>query len=320
MPADNCNSSLVDDKLSKYESRAADSGIRRYSRTELFSLRRHSGRPDLNRLASLGLLFYRRHRGGKHARERMTKHRICIATSSIPPSNHNPNNNKSLGVNSSDSLISVISSASRNVPDYKTRARNRAYFRAVVNIDTFVQRHEPINDVNNNAHVVMFINPTSLAKDNALAQFTTDLLSFNSDIGMVAETWFKKSRHLEATLDINGYTLYVPILKHRLLRHFTSHLAGKQEKQFKFFWFCCKSISSDLKFFYCTVYHPPNPVYKCDNLINAILTDIEDICTKYLGSVISIVGDFNKLDTTKLETEAGLVQFVTKTNARKEYP
>ena len=83
----------------------------------------------------------------------------------------------------------------------------------------------------------MFINPTSLAKDNALAQFTTDLLSFNSDICMVAETWFKKSRHFEATLDINGYTLfrtekgeeeevYVPILKHRFLPHSTIHLAG----------------------------------------------------------------------------------------------
>ena len=64
-------------------------------------------------------------------------------------------------------------------------------------------------------------------------------------------------------------------------------------------------------FFYCTVYHPPKPVYKSDNLINALLADIEDICTKYPGSVISIVGDFNKLDITKLETEAGLVQLVS---------
>ena len=83
------------------------------------------------------------------------------------------------------------------------------------------------------------------------------------------------------------------------------------EKNFEFFWFCCKVISSDSKFFNCTVYHPPKPVYKSDNLINALLTDIEDICTKYPGSVISIVGDFNKLDTTKLETEAGLVQLVS---------
>ena len=88
----------------------------------------------------------------------------------------------------------------------------------------------------------MFINPTSLAKDNALAQFTTDSLSFNSDIGMVAETWFKKSRHWEATLDISMVThssektekgeeeeVYVPILKHRLLRHSTTHLAGNKK-------------------------------------------------------------------------------------------
>ena len=83
----------------------------------------------------------------------------------------------------------------------------------------------------------MFINPTSLTKDNALAQFTTDLLSFNSDIGMVTETWFKKSGHLEATLDINGYTLFrkdregrrgggvCALLKHCFLPHSTIHLA-----------------------------------------------------------------------------------------------
>ena len=128
---------------------------------------------------------------------------------------------------------------------------------------------------------------------------------------------------LEATLDINGYTLFrkdregrrgggvCAYIKTSLAPSFHDSPCWKQEKQFEFFWFCCKSISSDSKFFYCTVYHPPNPVYKSDNLINAILTDIEDICTKYPGSVISIVGDFNKLDTTKLETEAGLVQLVT---------
>ena len=119
MLADNCNSPLAGDKL---KSRAADSGLIRYSRNELFSLRRHTGRPDLDRLVSLGLLYYRHGRGGKHARERMTQYRIRIATSLTPPSNHNPNNNKSFGVNSSDSFISVISSTSRNVPDHKTRA------------------------------------------------------------------------------------------------------------------------------------------------------------------------------------------------------
>ena len=45
---------------------------------------------------------------------------------------------------------------------------------------------------------------------------------------------------------------------------------------------------------------------------NQVNDQVNDICTKYPGSVICIVGDFNKLDTTKLETEAGLVQLVSK--------
>ena len=135
----------------------------------------------------------------------------------------------------------------------------------------------------------MFINPTSLAKDNALAQFTTDLLFFSSDIGLVAETWFKKSRQMEATLDINGYTLFMKdregrrgggvcaYIKTSLFPSFHESPYWNLENQFEFFWFWCKAISSDSKFFYCTVYHPSKPVYKSDNLINALLTDIEMI-------------------------------------------
>ena len=54
----------------------------------------------------------------------MTKYRIRIATSSIPPSNHNSNNNKSLGVNSSHSLISVISHVwpPKSEPSIKSRS------------------------------------------------------------------------------------------------------------------------------------------------------------------------------------------------------
>ena len=58
-----------------------------------------------------------------------------------------------------------------------------------------------------------------------------------------------------------------------------------------------------------------------DNLLNVLLTDIEDSCydsTKFPGSVIGIVGNFGKLVIIELETDDGLVQFVPESTHEKK--
>ena len=361
MSAYNCNRSLVDDKLTKYGSQAADPGFIRYSRNELFSLRRHSGRPDLDRLASLGLLCYRRHRGGKHARERMTKYRIRIATSSIPPSNHNQNNNKSLGVNSSDSLISDISSTSRNVPDNKTRANNNKQPRLYTGVSDVTTRYDqcpgqPIpvvitnrsgyptwkkspagrsrlgclgnkdtissNSGTHTGHKILFINATSLAKPEALSQLQVDMLSLDVDVGLVAETWMKQSKHHDSLFATSGYSLIrqdrskrkgggvLAYIKNELKAERITTSRSCSKELYELIWFKCAHLKMSCKFYYCLIYHPPKPLYDSKELINDLISDIEDIAVADPDAIISIIGDLNSLDHSKLEAESGLVQLV----------
>ena len=44
--------------------------VRRYTRSALYALRPAAGRPDLDNLAGLGILYYRRTRAGRHVRIR----------------------------------------------------------------------------------------------------------------------------------------------------------------------------------------------------------------------------------------------------------
>jgi hypothetical protein len=51
------------------------------------------------------------------------------------------------------------------------------------------------------------INPTSLAKPHAIEHFGADLRSYNPDLAIVVESWFKQ-KHTDASMGIEGYSLY----------------------------------------------------------------------------------------------------------------
>ena len=59
-------------------------------------------------------------------------------------------------------------------------------------------------------------------------------------------------------------------------------------------------------FYYCVIYHPPKPIYDSNELINDLLSDIEDLAVSDPDAIISNVGDLNNLDHNRLEAEAGL--------------
>ena len=63
-------------------------------------------------------------------------------------------------------------------------------------------------------------------------------------------------------------------------------------------------------FYYCIIYHPPKPIYDPDDLISDLMSDIEDLACADPEAIISIIGDLNNLDHSKLESESGLVQLV----------
>ena len=58
-----------------------------------------------------------------------------------------------------------------------------------------------------NYPMVMLLNPTSLAKPNALELVYLDLKTFMIDIFLVSETWFT-STHSESTTSIPGYDCF----------------------------------------------------------------------------------------------------------------
>ena len=51
------------------------------------------------------------------------------------------------------------------------------------------------------------LNPTSLAKPHALQHLHADLLSYNSEVAIISETWFKK-HHADQTVALPGYSLH----------------------------------------------------------------------------------------------------------------
>ena len=54
---------------------------------------------------------------------------------------------------------------------------------------------------------VLLLNPTSLAKTNAVQQLQCDLINNNVQVALVTETWFC-NKHLDCMADIDGYTIY----------------------------------------------------------------------------------------------------------------
>ena len=54
---------------------------------------------------------------------------------------------------------------------------------------------------------MLLLNPTSLAKTNAVEQLRCDLINNNVQVALVIETWFC-NKQLTCVADIDGYTIY----------------------------------------------------------------------------------------------------------------
>ncbi len=54
---------------------------------------------------------------------------------------------------------------------------------------------------------IYIVNPGSLAKPFAIEQLAADVSTFEADVVIVSETWFK-AKHLSSTLGLPGYVLY----------------------------------------------------------------------------------------------------------------
>ena len=165
------------------------------------------------------------------------------------------------------------------------------------------------------------VNATSLAKTNAVQLLGLDIKEHCIHMAVVTETWFT-SKHDDNCLLIPNYTLY---RRDRLKRKGGGVCAyirndikcgvlhyDNCDDRIEILWLKC--------YFNCHVYyvaccyHPPNPYYEAKLFVDALFNGIER-CIGVFGNnnsdeYIILLGDFNTLDCSILETQCGLIQIV----------
>ena len=97
---------------------------------------------------------------------------------------------------------------------------------------------------------------------------------------------------------------------YRLLAERLTFLRSCSNAKYEVLWFKCKHPKMASMFYYCVIYHPPKPIYDSKELIDDLMNDIDDLAVADPDAIISIIGDLNDLDHSKLENESGLVQLV----------
>jgi hypothetical protein len=166
------------------------------------------------------------------------------------------------------------------------------------------------------------LNPTSLSKPHAKDHIATDLLSYNTDIALIAETWYK-GHHTDSAVAIQGYNIY---RKDRLRRrgggvciYITNRVEAYRYQpnhvnhdKFEVVWIRTKLRDNNL--FIASLYHPPpssssSQSYASTELLDYLRDSIESIVTVDEGAIVILGGDFNQLNHNEL-TSSGLISVV----------
>ena len=152
----------------------------RYSRSMLYSLRASAGRPDLGHLDKLGLLYYRGTRAGRH---------VCMRRERF-------NERVRMWINECDT---DDSGCIRRVETTFRIPRRKSPTSVRVLTDCVKYATHDHSGKNSNISITPFsapnvyiINPTSLAKPNAIDCLKADISSLGIGVVMISETWLKK--------------------------------------------------------------------------------------------------------------------------------
>ena len=165
------------------------------------------------------------------------------------------------------------------------------------------------------------LNATSLAKPNAKEHLSADIQNFQCDMILIVETWFNH-KHNSADFAIDGYSLY------RRDRHGKRKGGGlclyarnefkcsilnvdsesQSDNNIEVLWILCNTDCCS--FIVCLCYHPPNPLYKCSQIIDHISNGIDYFTSLYTTDFILVAGDFNSLNTDFISVDLGFYQLV----------
>ena len=139
-----------------------------------------------------------------------------------------------------------------------------------------------------NGPSLFVLNPTSLAKDNALDQLAVDLQSYDSDIAVISESWFK-SHHSTQFSNIPHYITYSKDRKKRrgggVALFVTDRNQSKEcnlvtiDDRFELIWIETRVF--DRTVIIVALFHPPKTTYLPSNLMLHFETVLDELRNTY---------------------------------------
>lgn len=163
------------------------------------------------------------------------------------------------------------------------------------------------------------INPTSLAKPNAVQQLGLDLSQFKVHIALVTESWFN-CKIADNCVSIDSYVLYRKDRSRRKGGGVCAYVINdvhcyvmpykNSNDAVEAMWLIC--TFSGVTYCIVCLYHPPKPKYKPIELEQSLSQGIDYFLNSVPAGerIVVIAGDFNTFDATFLETQYGLEQIV----------
>lgn len=153
-------------------------------------------------------------------------------------------------------------------------------------------------------------NSRSLAKPHAVDNLAIDLLHYKIDVALITETFFNDSHD---SISVDSYHIF---RKNRSKRkgggvavfvrdYITCKVISRTDCIFELLWLKLNYLSND---YICGVlYHPPNPRYNCNDLLEFLEADIHYLSSEFPNSTqIILGGDFNGLNCIDVMASTGL--------------
>lgn len=162
---------------------------------------------------------------------------------------------------------------------------------------------------------IMVLNARSIAKEDAFSAFHAELTDNNCNISLVCETWLKENfpTHLICP---PGFTVLRNDREERrgggvaifCRCDWKIEILDEFANDFECMW--ARISTPNSVFYMCSIYHPPEPVYREEDLLEFLGDTCEQITSMDPNNIIVIGGDLNELKYKDLLTQASLAQLV----------
>jgi len=163
-----------------------------------------------------------------------------------------------------------------------------------------------------------------LAKNNAVQHLQCDISTYNIDVALIVESWFRPYI-LDKAVSVDNYNIFRNDRTKRkgggIAAYVREGLACKviapnqqvsTVSNLELMWL--ELVFHSQLFFILCCYHPPKPRYcaYCATELQSVITqDLEYLLAYRTDAIVIVAGDFNSLDTSFLERDFGLQQMVT---------